>query len=91
MSWAAFIGAGVGAWVKKALTAIGVGVISYVGWAAVKDQLSAAIQDALSGLAANVYAVMALAGFVDAIGIWLAAMTTAVTLLTINKLGLLSS
>lgn len=90
MSWGLFISASVGVWVKKALAAIGVGAITYAGWSVIKTQISSSISGALGGLAGSVYDVLALAGLVDAIGIWLGAMTAAVTLLSIDKLGLLT-
>lgn len=91
MSWATFIAAGVGPWVKRALGALGMGVISYVGFDAIKGQIATAVAGMWGGMAADVYAVVALAGFVDAVGIWLGAITAAVTLLTVRQLGMLQS
>ncbi|ANQ85059.1 hypothetical protein dqs_2021 [Azoarcus olearius] len=91
MSWASFISAGVGIWAKKAAVSLGVGFVTFVGFQAVKDQLSNLIQNAWGGLPGDVYAVLALGGFVDGVGIWLGAVTTAISLVTIKRLGVLQS
>jgi hypothetical protein len=75
--------------VRRVLAALGFGLISYVGFQAIKDQVSAAITASLSGMPQAVYQVLALAGFVDAIGIWLGALTAAAAAMMIKKLGLL--
>lgn len=91
MSWASLIAAGVGPWVKKAVGALGMGVISYVGFDAIKGQIASAVGGMWGGMAADVYAVVALGGFVDAVGIWLGAITAAVSLLTFKQLGMLQA
>jgi hypothetical protein len=91
MSWAHFIATGIGGWAKKGAAALGVGVITYAGWSAIKGQVATAITNALGAMGGDVYQLLALAGFVDAIGIWLGALTTAVSLLAIKRLGVLSA
>lgn len=91
MTWAVFFAALAGPLAKRVLVALGMGVITYAGWATVQGQISSAVTGALGGIGASVYQVLALAGFVDCIGIWLAAITTAVTLMTVKRLGVLSS
>lgn len=76
--------------VKKVLAAIGIGVITYVGFDALKDTLDDAINNALTGIPQDAYNVIALAGFVDAIGIWLSAITMVLTILVIKRFGFLS-
>ncbi|NMG66810.1 DUF2523 domain-containing protein [Azoarcus indigens] len=89
MSWASFISAGVGAWAKKAAGSLGLGLVTYVGFTALKNQFAAAIQGSMGALSGDVYSVLALGGFVDAVGIWLGALTTVVSLLTIKRLGVI--
>lgn len=91
MSWASFISAGIGVWAKKGVAALGVGVITYAGWEAIKGQVGTAVTNALGGIGGDVYQVLALAGFIDAVGIWLGALTTAVSLLAIKRLGVLTA
>lgn len=91
MSWAAMIGAGIGAWVKKGAGALGFGLITYVGFQALKAQVDAGVASMWSGLHADVYHVVALAGFVDAVGVWLGALTTAVSFLAMRRLGVLTA
>lgn len=91
MSWAAMIGAGVGAWVKKGAAALGFGLITYVGFQALKAQVDSAVASMWLGLHADVYQIVALAGFVDAVGVWLGALATAVSFLAMRRLGVLTA
>jgi hypothetical protein len=91
MSLATFIAAGVGAWAKRALVSIGVGVVTYAGFSMLKGQLDAAMTTMWGGMPAAVYQLVALAGFVDAVGVWLGALTAAVSMLSLKQLGVLSS
>lgn len=91
MSWASFISAGVGIWAKKATVALGVGLVTFAGFQGIKAQLANLIQSSWGGLPGDVYQILALGGFVDGVGIWLGAVTTAITLLTIKRLGVLQA
>lgn len=90
-TWATFVGSGIAGWVKKGAAALGVGAITYTGFALLKNQVSTAVAGSLGGLAGSVYQVVALAGFVDAVGIWLGALGVVVTLLSFKRLGVLST
>lgn len=90
MSWATFVAAGIGPWAKKAATALGFGVVSYVGFDALQGQIAAAVNAQVSGLGADVYAILALAGFLTLVQIWLSAFSAVVALLTFKRLGLLT-
>lgn len=90
-TWAAFVAGGIAGWVKKGVAALGVGAITYTGFAVLRDQVSNAVTASLGGLSGNVYQVVALAGFIDAVGVWLGALSVAVTLLSFKRLGALSS
>lgn len=91
MSWAAFVAGGVKGWVIKGASALGVGAITYTGFAVIKDQVSGVITSSLGSVAGSAYQVIALAGFVDAVGVWLGALSVAVTLLSFKRLGALSA
>lgn len=87
--WGAFFSAIAGPIAKKVLAALGMGMITFAGFQAIKGQIDSAVSTMWAGMPASVYQVVALAGFVDAVGVWLGALTTAVTLLTIKRLGVL--
>lgn len=89
-SWAGFIAAGVGSWVIKGAAALGFGLVTYVGWSIIKGQLDAAVADAVGSMSAALYSIMALAGVMDAIGIWLGALSVVVTLLSFRRLAVLN-
>lgn len=89
MSWAAFIGGSVGVWTKKAVASLGMGVIAYVGFTAAKGMIDDGIQAMLSGIPADAYQIIALAGFIDALGVWLGALTAAATFHAFGKIGML--
>lgn len=91
MNWSDWLTAGIGTWVLKGAAALGLGVVTYQGWDWVKGQLESAISGATGSMGVSVYQLMALAGFVDAIGIWLGAFTAAVSLLSFRKLAMLSA
>lgn len=85
-----FIAAGVGSWVKQGAAALGVGAITYTGFAVLRDQVESAVTGALGGMAGDVYSVVALAGFIDAVGIWLGALSVVVVLLSFKRLGVVN-
>lgn len=91
MSWASWVSAGIGGWVKKGAASLGLGVISYAGWMQVSTYIHDAITGMWAGLAADTYAILALGGFVDAVGVWLGAITAAVAVLTFKRLGMLQA
>lgn len=89
-SWGSFLASAAGPLVKKALTSIGVGVISYGAAKAVIDQVSASITASMNGVGSDVYQLLALAGFVDAVSIAVAAVTAAAALSFGKRLGVLT-
>lgn len=91
MSWANFISGNVGVWAIKGSTALGIGTITYAGFLALKTQLDSAITGALGSIGGGAYQIMALAGFIDAIGIALGAMTAAVTILSMKRFGAMTT
>lgn len=91
MSWANFISGSIGVWTIKGATALGIGTVTYAGFTALKAELSSAITGALGQVGGGAYQIIALAGFIDGIGIWLGAMTAAVTLLTFKRFGVMTA
>lgn len=89
-SWGSFLASAAAPLAKRALVGLGVGVISYGAAKAIIDQVSSSIQSSMAGIGADVYALLALAGFVDAVSICLAAVTTAAALALGNRLGMLA-
>lgn len=89
-SWGSFLASAAGPLAKKVLTSVGVGVISYTAAKAVIDQVSTSITDSMSGIGGDVYQLLALAGFVDAVSIAIAAVTAAAALAFGKRLGMLS-
>jgi len=91
MTWGSFIASGVGAWAKKAAVSLGFGIVTYAGFQGIKDQLSGAVGAMWGGMSGDVYAVVALSGFVDAVGVWMGAITAAVSLLSLKRLGMVQA
>lgn len=89
MSWAAFIAAGVGHWAKRAAAGLGIGVITYVGLEALQTQLATMVTQSIGGLTSDIYAIVAMAGFVDALQIGLSAIGVVVSMHAVQRLGLL--
>jgi len=89
--WGAFFAVAAGPIVKKALTALGVGLITFTGLSAVQGAVNTAVGAAWSGLGADVYSVLALAGFVDAVAYWLSAITAAVAVASMSRLGVVTA
>ena len=91
LGWGAFLAAAIGPLAKRVLVALGLGFISWSGFQAIKVQVLSAVTAAWAGVPADVYQVLALAGVVDAIGVWLGALTAVVALLSLKHLGVLQS
>ena len=89
-SWGTFFAGAVGPLARKVLVHLGIGVVSFAAVKTVIVQLSSAVQGAMGGLGNDVYALLAMAGFVDAVSIALAAVTTAVGVAFVSKLGVIS-
>ena len=89
-SWGSFLGAAAGPLAKKVLTSLGVGVISYTAAKAVIDQVTASVTSSMNGIGSDVYQLLALAGFVDAVSIAIAAVTAAAALAFGKRLGMLT-
>jgi hypothetical protein len=85
---AAFLAGSVAGLVKRAVVALGFGVVVIAGFGMVKADLVALIQSQLGAIPADVFAILALGGVVDAIGIWLGAMTTVLSVATLKRLAL---
>lgn len=75
---------------KKALTSLGVGVISYAALSSAVSAVSSAVSSAYGGMTGDVAAIISLAGFGQALGIILGGFTARVTFIQLNRLGVLS-
>lgn len=91
MSWSSFITGSVGVWTIKGASALGLGMITYAGFSYIKGQVATTITNALGSVGGGAYQIIALAGFVDAVGIWLGALTAAVTLLSYKRFGVMTA
>ncbi|MFZ1494508.1 MAG: DUF2523 family protein [Candidatus Competibacter denitrificans] len=83
---AAWLFAIIGPLAKHLLTVLGFGFLVWKGLGTIRDQIASAVNSALSLIHPDIYQIVALAGFVDVIGIWLGAITAAVTVLGAKKL-----
>lgn len=90
-SWSDWISAGLSGWVVKAAISLGFGSVAYTGWEFMKSQLDAEIANFVGSIPASMYALLSLGGFIEAIGIWLGALTLAVTLLAFKRFSFLGS
>lgn len=75
--------------VKKVLVALGFGLITYTGFVSIKSTIDSQITSYLSSLTLPIYQLLGLIGFIDAVGIWLGALTTVVGVLAVKRFGLL--
>lgn len=89
MTWAAFVGAGVAVWAKKVLVGLGVGIISFAGLTALRTQLDSLIRGQVGGLGADAYNIIAMAGLIDVMNIWLSAFAIVVTMVAGKRFGIL--
>lgn len=91
MGWGAFLVAIAGTVAKRVLIALGFGFISYAGFGIAQGAIESAIDSALSQIWSDVYAVLALAGMIDSIGIWLGSFVAIAALGAMTRLGALQS
>jgi len=87
MSWATFFAGAIGPVVRKVIFALGMGVLSFTGLDLVKTRVDEAVAAAWTGVTGDVYAVISMSGFVDAVSYWLAAITTVVAWVAISRIG----
>jgi cell division protein FtsX len=78
-----------GAMAVRALTSIGFGIVVIVGWQSIKDTIETLIDNNLTMVHPDVLAIISKMGFIDAIGIWLGALTALVTLYGMKRLMLI--
>jgi len=88
-TWAALFTSLAGPLVKKALTALGMGVVTFVAFNSVKALVDSYVSSGLSGLPSSVYQIVALMGLVDAVGVWLGALTAAATFAAVGRISVL--
>jgi hypothetical protein len=91
MAWAAFLAAIAGSLAKRVLAAIGIGVLTFAGFTALKTQFDSLITGYLGSMIGSVYQILALGGIVDSIGIWAGAVTTVISVTALKKLAMVQS
>jgi hypothetical protein len=87
MGWGLFWLSIAGTLAKRVMIALGIGFITYTGFTAVRISMESEIDSALGAVWGDVYAVLALGGFIDSIGIWLGTFTTIAALMVVTRLG----
>lgn len=76
--------------VKKALSALGIGVVSYAALFAAMEGVKNSLTSIYGSITADIAGLLGLAGFGDAIGIILGAMMARVTYLQLSRLQILA-
>lgn len=84
---AGFIMSLVGPIINRILIALGIGVISMIGYEYLEEQLKTAVENHMADMVGDIYQILALAGFVDAVGIYFGVMTTVGALRITSSLG----
>lgn len=85
---AAFLGALAAPLVNKVLIALGFVYVSYSALSYFKSQIDSAVQAAISAIHPSIYQILALAGLVDMVGIWLGAFTFVLGYMSVKKLAM---
>ena len=75
----------VGPLVKKAMLALGIGVVSYAGFTLLANQVRDQVLAHLSGLTGDAYQIIAMSGAFEAIGILLGGLAAKATLMAIDR------
>lgn len=76
--------------VKKALSALGIGVVSYAAINAALSAVTAAVQSSYGSMTGDVAGILGLAGIGQAIGILLGAMAARISYAQLSKLQILA-
>lgn len=87
MGWSAFFAAIAGPLARRVLLSVGIGMVTLSGLGVVQSVVSGAIGAAWSGMSADAYQIVSMAGFVDAVSYWLAAVAAAVAWASLARLG----
>lgn len=90
MSFASLMVGLAGPVVKKALTSIGVGIVTYAGLQAAVSGAIGAAQSAFGGVAAGPAAILAMSGVFTAMGIIAGGITAAVTMVALKRFQILT-
>jgi hypothetical protein len=72
---------------KRVLIGLGMGFITYAGFGIARVAIEGEIDQALGQVWGDVYSVLALAGFIDSIGIFLGTFVAMATLAVVTRLG----
>lgn len=75
----------VGPLVKRALVALGIGVVSYAGFTLLATQVRNQVLSHVSGLTGDAYAIIAMSGAFEAIGIMLGGLAARAALMAIER------
>ena len=89
MTWAVWILSLVAPIAKKALAALGVGIVSVVGFDFMIDQLTGYINTSIGGVPADILGLASMMGIPDALGIMLGGISSAATLMAVKKFNIL--
>lgn len=89
MTWAVWILSLVAPIAKKVLAALGVGIVTTVGFDLAIDALTGYINNNLSGVPADILGLASMMGIPDAIGIMLGGISSAATLMAVKKFDIL--
>jgi len=82
-----FLAAAVWPLAKKVLASLGIGFLTYEGLTLVGAQVQSAVLSSWGAVGGATIQILSLAGFTDAVGIMLSAITAKVALVAIGRLG----
>ena len=85
--WWAWAVAAVGPLVKRALIAVGIGVVSYASLSALANTLIQTVQQQWGGVSGSILQIASLAGIPDAMSLLCGALLARVALVAVTKLG----
>lgn len=86
MNMVAFLTSLITPFVGRVLISLGFGVVTYLGVDAILDTFISSISSYINGMDGVIYNVLALSGFIQAIGVLLGAMAARLSLIPLKRL-----
>lgn len=90
MSWAGWLVAALGPSLKSFLASLGFGFLTYSAASAVASAISDHVNSAWSGIPSATYQLLAMAGVVEGISVWLSALTSVVAMMALKRLAVVA-
>jgi len=90
-SWSALLVALSGPLARRVLISLGIGFFVSLGLGGLQSQVAVAVGNGWSGLPSSSYQILAMAGVIDSVNVWLSALAVVAASAAVKRLGVINS